>query len=184
MKGLISARVQSSSSQALAGFHYFLEDTLRCLRGDFFDVHAAVGRGHEDVLARGSVEHDAQVEFTLDRKSLFDEQALHDAAFRSGLMRYEAHAEDLFGDARGILGVLRHLDAAAFAASAGVNLRLHDYAPADLLRRSRSFFHRERDLSARNRDVVLGQDRLGLILMNFHGLLVLVWRESQTNSSL
>ena len=39
----------------------------------------------------------------------------------------------------------------------------------------------ERHLAARHRDVVFGQNGLGLILVNFHGyLLVLVWRNSQT----
>ena len=91
----------------------------------------------------------------------------------------------LLGELGGFRGVLRDLDAAALAAAAGVDLRLHHHAAADLLRRRLRFFDRERHLAARHRNVVLGQDGLGLILVNFHGdLLVLVWRESQTNSSL
>jgi hypothetical protein len=43
------------------------------------------------------------------------------------------------------------------------------------------FFGGECHLAARHRDVVLGQDGLGLILVNFHGSpLVLVWRKSRT----
>src|SRR5690242_10815903 len=99
-------------------------------------------------------------------------------------MRDERHAEYFFGKFCRFGCIARDFDAAAFAAPAGVNLRLHDHASTDLLGSRRRFIGGERDLATRNRDVVLGQDRLGLILMNFHGVLVLVWRESQTNSSL
>ena len=75
-----------------------LQDQLGRLRGDLFDVHAARGRGHEHGLALHAVEHDAEVEFALDRQRLFDQQALHDAAFGAGLVRDQRHAQDLVGD--------------------------------------------------------------------------------------
>ena len=60
--------------QAEAGLDGFLEDELGGFRGDFFDFHAAGGGGHEDGLARGAVEDDAEVEFALDGQRFFDEQ--------------------------------------------------------------------------------------------------------------
>ena len=41
-----------------------------------------------------AVEYDAQVVFVLDGKSLFDQQALHQAAFGARLVRLQRHAED------------------------------------------------------------------------------------------
>ncbi len=67
-------------------------------------------------------------------------------------------------------GVFGDFDAAALAAPAGVNLRFDDHAAADLLGRRFRLIHRERNFAPRHRDSVLGQDRLGLILVNFHGV--------------
>ena len=82
-------------AEAEAGLDGFLQDQLRRLGGDLFDVHAA-GRGrHEDGLALHAVEHDAEVEFALDGQGFFDQQALHDAAFGTGLVGDQRHAQDL-----------------------------------------------------------------------------------------
>ncbi len=72
--------------------------TLGSLGGDLFDFHAAGGRGHEDGLAVRAVEHDAEVELALDGQRLFDQQALHDAAFGTGLVGDQRHAQDFFGE--------------------------------------------------------------------------------------
>ena len=85
-----------------------------------------------------------------------------------GLVRDQRHAEHLLGDFGRFRGIFRDLHAAAFAAAAGVNLRLHHHAAADLLRRRFGFLHRVRHFAARHRDVVFGQDGLRLILVNFH----------------
>jgi hypothetical protein len=117
-----------------------------------------------------AIQHDPQIQLAFDGQRFFDEQALDHTTFRTGLMGDQRHAQNFFGKFCRLGGIARDLDAAAFAAPAGVNLCLHDHAPADLLRRRRGFIGRERDLAARNGDLVLGQDRLGLILMNFHGV--------------
>ena len=52
-----------------------------------------------------AIEHDAEIEFALDGQRLFDQQALHDAAFGTGLVRDQRHAEHLFGDLDGFGGV-------------------------------------------------------------------------------
>src|SRR5207237_3048302 len=74
-----------------------------------------------------------------------------------------------------------NLHAAAFAAAARMDLGLHHHAAADFFRRRFRLGDIESHLAARHGNVVFGQDSLGLILVNFHGyLLVLVWRKSQT----
>ena len=64
-------------------------------------------------------------------KRFFDQHALDHAAFRTGLMGHQRHAQDLLRDLGGFLGILGDFDAAALAASAGVNLRLDHHAAAD-----------------------------------------------------
>ncbi len=83
-----------------------------------------------------AVEHDAEIEFAFDGQRLFDQQALHHAAFGPGLVRDQRHAEDLARDLGGLARQsLRDFDAAALAAAAGVDLRFHHHAAADALAR-------------------------------------------------
>ena len=58
-------------------------------RGDFFNLHAAGLRSHEDQLAGGAVEHDAEIELAIDGRGLFDQQPLHLLALRAGLVRHQ-----------------------------------------------------------------------------------------------
>ena len=88
--------------QADAGLDGLFQNPLGRLGGDLFDLHAAVGRRHEHVLAGGAVEHDAEIKFALDGQRLFDQQPLHHAAFGSGLVRDQRHAQDLFGERRAL----------------------------------------------------------------------------------
>src|SRR5262249_17899067 len=92
------------------------------------------------------------------------------AAFGPRLVRDERHAEHAVGELLGVLGRPRELDAAAFAAAAGVNLRLDDNdfraeAAGDRRRLRRAG---ER-LTTRHRHAVARQDALRLILVDFHG---------------
>ena len=159
--------------QADARIERFFQNQLRRFGGDFFNLHAARRRRHEYRLALHAIEHDAQIQLALDGQRLFDQQALHDAAFRAGLVRHQLHAQHLARDLRGFRRILRDLDAAALAASAGVDLRLHHHAAADILGRRLGLVRRERHFAARHRNVVLAQDGLGLILVNFHGNLMI-----------
>ncbi len=84
-------------------------------------------------------------------------------------MRHQRHAENLARPARAAVGsVFGELDASAFPAAARVNLRFHNDAAADVLRSRLGFGDAERHLPARHGDFVFGQDRLGLILVDFH----------------
>ena len=107
----------------------------------------------------------------------FDQQALHDAAFGAGLVGDQRHAQDLFGERRAASSaVLRDLDAAALAASAGVNLRFDHDAAAELLGGRFGFVHGVRHFAARHGNAVSGQQGLGLVFVNFHGFAVLAFR--------
>ena len=76
----------------------------------------------------GAVDHEAEVQFAPDLHRFFDEDPLHPLSFRAGLVRDQHHAQHLAGDLRGLLRGPCQLDAAAFPAPAGMDLRLDDDA--------------------------------------------------------
>ena len=77
-----------------------------------------------------------------------------------------------FACSLGVFARLRHLHAAALAAAAGVNLRLHHHARCafgkQLARHFGGFFQRVRHLALGHGNAVLRQDFFCLILVNFH----------------
>ncbi len=105
-----------------------LIDGLGGLGGHLFNLHAAGLRGHEDQLAGGAVEHDAEIKLAVDGRGLLDQQPLHLLALRAGLVRHQLHAENVLGVQLGLLAGAGHFHAAALAAASGVNLRLDDDA--------------------------------------------------------
>ena len=69
----------------------------------------------------------AEVELAPDVEPLLDVEAPHHLPLGAGLVRDELHAEHLVGELARLGGAaLGELDAAAFAATAGVDLRLDD----------------------------------------------------------
>jgi len=160
------ARLEGLESDA--GLDGFLEDALGGFRGDIFDLDAAVGRRHEGVLAGGAVEDDAQVELALDGQSFFDQEALDDAAFGSGLMGDQLHAQNFFSGGAGFLGVFDHLDASTLAASAGVDLGFDYYRTAEFLRGRFGFESCVGDFPTRHRHSVTSEQDFGLVFVDLH----------------
>ena len=72
-----------------------LEDSLRRLRRDLFNLHAAGLRSHKHQLPGSAIEHDAEIKLAINRRSLFDQQPLHLLPLRSRLVRHQLHAENL-----------------------------------------------------------------------------------------
>ncbi len=139
--------------------------------GDLFDFHAAFGRGHQNDPTRSAIDYQSDIELTRDVHALLDEKSIDLFALRPGLMRDQLHAEDFlrcFGRATRAFG---HFDAAAFAATAGVNLRLDDdnlFSGFLHDRRGRfiGLFQRERDFALRHRHAVTFEKLFALILVN------------------
>ena len=93
-----------------------------------------------------------EIELARDLETFLDEHALDDAAFGTGLIRDEPHAEHLRRGVARLGGALHDLDAAALAAAAGMNLRLDDDdAAAEPLGNRARFVGGERDLAAGHR---------------------------------
>ena len=154
----------------------FTEDRFGMGLGHFFDFHAACGAGHEDDLARGAVDEDAEVELTLDIESFFNEQALDDTACGTSLHGDEIHAEHVAGDFGGLVGGVGELDATGFPAAAGVDLGFDDNdGGVQPLGGFACFFLGEGDFSAGCGDAIARQDRFGLVLVDLHLSVGSVW---------
>ena len=146
-----------------------LVDLFWRMRGNLFDVHAALARSHQADPLRDAIHHHADVEFLLDVRTLLDQQAPHLLAFRPGLVRLQLHAEDLAGVLADFIHRFRHLDAAALAAAAGMDLRLdHPDLAAEFLGRLDGLVDGKTGLAARRGDPELPQDLLALVFMDFH----------------
>ena len=100
-------------------------DLLRRLVRHFLDVHAAFGGDDEGDAAGGAVDQRGEIKLALDRRAVLDIKPLDQAAMRAGLVRDQRHAQHALGFFLHILDGFDHLDAAALAAAAGMDLRLH-----------------------------------------------------------
>ena len=86
-------------------------------------------------------------------------------------MGNQRHAEDLAGEFLRGAGILGELDAAALAAPAGVDLGLNHDPAAEFLGHLARFPGAKDDLTTGNRDTILPENLLGLVLVNFHDTL-------------
>ena len=69
----------------------FAQDGVRVLLGNFFDLYAPRGAGHEGGAAARPVHEQAEVEFALDVEALLDEQAADNPPAGPGLRRDQLH---------------------------------------------------------------------------------------------
>ena len=94
---------------------------------------------------------------------------MHFLAVRPGLVRDQRRAEQALGLALHVVDRFHHLDATSLAASAGMNLRLHDPdGPAEIVGGFHRFVHAHGRNAARHRYAELAQHGLRLVFMNVH----------------
>ena len=90
---------------------------------------------------------------------------------RAGLVRDQRHAQHALGFLLHILDGFDDLDAAALAAAAGMDLRLHHPdRTAQFLGRGHRFLDREGGLARGTGAPKAAQNLLGLIFMDIHGI--------------
>ena len=147
-----------------------LEDLLGRVVGHRLDVHAAFAAGHHGHALGGPVGERGDVVLVPDVGAFFDQQPAHLLAHRAGLVRDQLHAQDLPGQLFDLVERARQLDAAALAATAGMDLRLdHPDGPTELLRCLGRLQHREGWVAARHWHAEVAKDVLALVLVNLHG---------------
>ncbi len=158
------------AAQARSGIDVERGDQLRRVGRDLLDVDAAFGGSDEGHAARGAVDEERQIKLAGDGRVLDHIDAAHDAALRPGLRRDERLAQHAVGFGVQLLERLHELDAAALAASAGMDLRLHhkDVA-AEILRLRGGVLCRRGDRALGHRRAVGLEQFLGLVLVNIHG---------------
>ena len=155
------------------------DDFLRRVVRDRFDVHAALGRHDEGNARRGAVDQDRQIKLLVDRRAVLDVKAVDLLAGLAGLDGDERVPEHLLGESLGFLDRFGEAHAALFAggglleralaASACMDLRLHD-----IDRAGQGLRRRGRVLGLQNRDAggdggaEFTQNGLGLIFMDIH----------------
>jgi hypothetical protein len=144
---------------------------LRRLPRDGLDIHAAGLRAHHHDAARRAVEHEGKVIFLLDIRARLDEQAMNLLALRPRLLRDERRAQELLRELLDLGEGPCELHASCLAASACVDLRLHDLHGAGQLLRSRHrLIDAECRIPLRHLHAEFLQDGLALIFMYVHSM--------------
>ena len=126
-----------------------------------------------------AVEQHGEIKFLFDFRAGGEQQRLHHAAVRAGLLGDEHVAEHFFGERNRFVHRRRDFHAAlkagfesAFAASAGVDLRFDDdfgaAAGGDFFRRRPHFGERFGGDFKRDGDAVFGEQLFGLIFVDVH----------------
>ena len=136
--------------------HRDREDFFRRVVRHLFDVHAAGAGGDHRNAAALAIERQAQVQLALDFRAGFDVHLLDRESGGAGLLGDEPLAEHRGGRRADRLELAHQLDAAGFAAAAGVHLRLDD--PGRAAQRTRGGFGFVRvggHQTFRNRDAVV-----------------------------
>jgi len=150
----------------------FEEKFFGSLGRDFLDVHTALGRRHQGDHVGGAVDQERDVEFVGDVTASFAQDSFDDLAFWSGLVGDQSHAEHFAGILFDLISRLGNLDAAALAASAGMNLCLDCVrAVAEALGPVAGRVAVVDDVSFWKRNPEVPQNCLGLVLVNIHGCL-------------
>ena len=143
-------------SKGAVGLEVAADQRVRVGLGHFLDVHAAHPREHREQLLRRAVEDDRGVVLGLDLGGLLDPEVVDGEAAN-------VHPEDRLG-APGFGLVLGDLDPARLAALADRDLGLDHARVADLVRRRHGVLDRRRVAPVGDRDAVLGEQLLALVL--------------------
>ena len=181
---LHSQRLRDAQSMEIAdarrGVHIERNDFLRRCRRDFLDIHPALCRGDKRNTGSFTIHQHREIQLSLNFRAIFDVDRVDLFARRAGLVGDEGFAEH-FADVRDNLfnrfdnaNTARTVFVAlefSFAASASVDLRLHDPDRSPQFfgcgLRLRRFRNRA---SFRDKRSCLAEQRLGLKFVNVHSI--------------
>ena len=94
--------------------------------GDYFDLHPAFGTRDKHRPPAIPIDEDAHIQFLGNRGPFFDQQPPHFPPLWAGLVRDERLADQFLDQTWNSRLVLRNFDAAGFASTACMDLRLDD----------------------------------------------------------
>ena len=161
-----------SASPSTSSGHRIDRDLVylfRCGGGDFFDIHAAFARCHEDDALGTAVHHHAGVQLLPDVCAFLDKQTPHLLAFRSRLMGFQLHAEDGRRVLAHFIERARELDPPPLPRPPAWICALTTHAfPPSLRAASSASSNREARDRARRRHAILAQNLFRLIFVNLH----------------
>ncbi len=167
-EGDLAALEGGEADQGVDGFG---EDLFGGFGGDFFDVHAPFGGGHDGDFGAAAVDDEADVEFTGDVAAVLHEDAGDEFPFGAGLVGAQGHAEHFPGDEADFVGGAGQFDAAPFAAAAGVDLGLDYPGPfAEPFGPLPGAGAVVADVPVGNRDAEFSQNRFCLVFVDVHGV--------------
>ena len=119
--------------------------------------------------AYDAIHQNANVKFTFNVESFFDQKAVNDASFLAGLWRHQFHAEYVLRVGGNFVRGLCQLDPTSFSTTAGVNLSFdYHYWRAEPLRSRSGFVFLGNHFAARDRNAKFREDCFGLVLVDFH----------------
>ena len=137
------------------------DDALWPLAGDLFDVNAALGTGHDDVLAAGAIKGNAEIELLGDIGRWGNQYLSHDVTA-------DVETKNRRGSVAGLGWCAGQLHSAGFATTTGVNLSLdHDRTTGGLGDRFR-VLRRGSDFAAIGANTVGRKELRRLVLVQVH----------------
>jgi hypothetical protein len=155
-------RVASGGERdAVDGVDVEHHDRVRVVLRDLFDLDAALGRQHQQMLLGGPVERVRRVVLLGDVARMFDPHALDDVAL-------DVHPQDVPGVQADLVGVGGQFDATRLAAPTDLHLRLDDDRIAGALGGGDRLVDGVGDVARRDRDVEAGEVLLALVLEQVH----------------
>ena len=138
-----------------------LHDGVRVLLRHLLDLDATLGRQHQQMLLRRSVEREAGVVLLSDVGRVLDPDALHDMAL-------DVHAEDVAGVQPNLVSVVGQLDPARLAPPADLHLGLDDDGVPGGIGGGHGFVHGVGGAAGGDRDAIAGEVLLALVLEQIH----------------
>jgi hypothetical protein len=133
-------------------------ERIGVLLGNLLDLDAAFGRQYEQRLLRATIERDREVVLLRDVRGPLDPELVDDVPT-------DVESQDRARLLLRVGGIVRELDAAGLAATAGQDLRLDDDRAAELLSRCARLVRCRREASVRYGDAEAAKQLLALVLV-------------------
>ena len=159
--GAVDEAARDPGLEALERVDVQAHERVGIVRGDLFDLDAALRREHEQRLLGAAIEGDREVVLLRDLGRALDPDLLDDVAAN-------VEADDLLRLLLRVRRIVGELHAAGLAAAAREHLSLDDDRAADLLRGLPGLLRRRRETPLGDGDPEPLEELLALVLVEVH----------------